>query len=72
MNGPDSYPGQVERHAERTELWRIASQSALDRSRGGEGLDPGCSSLGLEVGACEAAGEATFDWRAVRARVLPS
>lgn len=39
MNGPDVYPDVAKRIAERNELWRIAAQSALDRSRNGRDLD---------------------------------
>ena len=38
--GPDEYPDVRERMEERNELFRIAAQSALDRSRGGATLDP--------------------------------
>ena len=33
-------PAEAQAHAERRELFRIAGQSALDRSRGGRDLDP--------------------------------
>lgn len=39
MNGPDQHPGMALQLAERRELFRIAGQSALDRSRGGKDLD---------------------------------
>lgn len=40
MNGPDQHPGMAQQMEERRELFRIAGQSALDRSRGGRDLDP--------------------------------
>lgn len=36
----DTNPEGVKRMEERNELWRIAAQSALDRSRGGRDLTP--------------------------------
>jgi hypothetical protein len=38
--GTDTHPGAAERQAERDELMRIAAQSALNRSKGGQTLDP--------------------------------
>ena len=38
--GADQHPEAVRKLEERRELFRIAGQSALDRSRGGRDLDP--------------------------------
>lgn len=42
-------PAEAQAHAERRERFRIAGQSALDRSRGGRDLEPEARAWALEV-----------------------
>ena len=70
MNGPDSYPDQAERMAERLELFRIAAQSALDRSQGGKTLSPDARRWALHWSRVKPLGRPLGTGEPAHARVL--